>query len=94
LRKCIFTERQKELLRRWIETGEEDQPTKNLLSEIRQGFPKMAEDMELWMRTINVMQRRHVWRGYITRHSELGSALRRAGSALTQLRRGVGTSTA
>jgi len=94
LRSYIFTERERELISKWMETGEETQQTKNILSWIRKRWLMLAEDVELWMQTIKAMQRKQVWRSYITRHSEFGSALRRAESALTRLRGDAGTSDA
>jgi len=94
MRRYIFTDRERRLLESWIEAGEENQETENILSWIRQGFPRMAEDVELWLQTIKAMQRRRRWRAYRTRSSEFGSASLRAESALTRLRRGAGTSAA
>jgi hypothetical protein len=94
VRRYIFTERESELLRGWIETGEESQATMNVLSWIRQGFPLLAEDMQLLFKAIRTMQRRHVWRAYATRSSEFGSALRRARSSLNRIRGGATTSAA
>jgi hypothetical protein len=94
VRRYIFTDRERKLLRGWMETGEESQGTMNVLSWIRQGFPLLAEDMDLLFKAIRTMQRRHVWRGYATRRSEFGSALRRARSSLNRVRGGATASTA
>ena len=94
VRRYIFTDRERELLRGWMETREESQATMNVLSWIRQGFPLLAEDLELLFKVIRTMQRRHVWRAYATRGSELGSALRRARSSLNRIRGSATTSAA
>ncbi len=91
MRRYIFTERERSLLREWIESGEEGQETRNVLSWIRHGWPDLAEDMTLLFTVIDRMMRLHRWRGYTTRGSEFGSALRRAESALMRARRGVAT---
>ena len=63
MRGYIFTERERRLLRDWIEEGEETQETRKVLSWIRRGFPLLAEDMSLMFETIRAMQRRHRWWG-------------------------------
>ena len=57
MRRYIFTERERRLLREWIEEGEETQETRKVLSWIRRGFPLLAEDMSLMFKTIRTMQR-------------------------------------
>ena len=86
MRRYIFTERERRLLERWIETAEEVEDLQRILSWIRQGWPGLAEDMTLLFRAVDAMMRRRRWRGYLTRGSELGSALRRAESASTRAR--------
>jgi len=91
MRRRIFTDRERGLLEAWIETAEENQETRNVMSWIRQGWPGLADDMTLLFRAVRTMMRRRRWRGYVTRGSEFGSALRRAESALTRARRGAST---
>ena len=92
MRNFIFTERDRRLLEAWIDGEEETQDMRKLLSQIRKGWPLLADDMELLFRTIKVMMRRERWRERMTGGSEFGSALRRAESALTRARRGGATS--
>jgi hypothetical protein len=77
LRRYIFTDLERRLLERWMETEEESQETRKVLSWIRQGWPSLAEDMTLLFKAVKMMQRRRRWRGYKTRGSEFGSALQR-----------------
>jgi hypothetical protein len=86
MRRYIFTERERRLLEDWIETGEEIGDLPRILSWIRQGWPGLADDMTLLFKAVRTMMRRQKWRGYVTWGSELGSALRRAESALTRAR--------
>ena len=77
MRRYIFTERERRLLREWIDEGEETQETRKVLSWIRKGFPLLAEDMSLMFEAIRAMKRRRRWRERITGRSEFGSALMR-----------------
>jgi len=87
LRRYIFTDRERRLLEQWIDSEmNESQATRDLLTKIRKGWPRLAEDMTLLFRVTRTMMSRRRWRGYATRGSEYGSALRRAVSALTRLR--------
>jgi len=91
LRRFIFTDRERELLKTWLETGEESNETRKLLTRIRKGFPDLAEDMEIMFAVIRELMRRRRWRGRVTGSCEFGSTLRRAESALTRVRRGGAT---
>lgn len=92
MRRYIFTDRERRLLERWIETDEENQEIRNILSWIRQGWPGLADDMTILYEAIRTMMRRRRWKRYKTQSSELGSALRRAESELTRARRDAATS--
>lgn len=91
MRRFILTDRERRLLERWIEDEEEDQQTRIVLSWVRRNWSTLADDMTLMFETIRVMMRRKRWRGRMTGRSEFGSALRRAESALTRVRRGAAT---
>jgi len=92
VRRYIFTDRERRLLEQWIDSEmNESQATRDLLTKIRKGWPRLAEDMALMFRAVRTMMSRRRWRGYATRGSEYGSALRRAESALTRLRNGAAT---
>ena len=92
MRRRIFTRRERRLLEEWILDGSETGETRKLLSWIRHGFPRLAEDLELLFLAIRVMQERRRWRMRITKSSELGSASRPAESELRRLRGGENTS--
>jgi hypothetical protein len=91
MRRFIFTSRDRRLLEAWIAGEEETQDMRKILSQIRKGWPLLAEDVELLFKTIEVMMRRERWRERMTGGSEFGSALRRAESGLTRARRGAAT---
>jgi hypothetical protein len=92
MRRYIFTERERGLLEDWIESGKEIDDLPRILSWIRQGWPGLADDMELLYKTIDVMMKRKKWRKYMTKGSRFGSASRRAVSALTRARSALSTS--
>ena len=92
MRAFIFTERERRLLRKWLEEGEETGETLKVFTWIRQSVPQLVEDMDLMLGVIRELRRQRRWRGRATERSEFDSALRRAGSALTRARRGRATS--
>jgi len=47
MRKYIFTARDRERLRRWLETGEEDDTTRMLFVDIRQSLNRLTNDVAL-----------------------------------------------
>jgi len=91
VRRRIFTGRERRLLEEWILDGSETAETRKLLSWIRHGFPRLAEDLEVLFLAIRTMQERRRWRVRLARSSELGSALRLAESGLKRPRRGGST---
>ena len=92
MRGFIFTERERRLLERWLEEGEETGETLKVFHWIRRNLSPLREDVELMLRVIRELKRRRRWRGRLTGRSEFGSRLRRAESALTRARRGRATS--
>ena len=94
MRTFIFTERERRLLREWLEEGEETGETLKVFTQIRQSVPQLVEDVDLMLGVIRELRRLRRWRGRLTSRSELGSALRRAGSALTRAKKGRAISAA
>ena len=92
MRSFIFTKRERRLLERWLEEGEETGETVKVFHWIRRNLTSVREDVELMIRVIRELKRRRRWRGRLSSRSEFGSRLRRAGSALTRARRGRSTS--
>ena len=86
MRSFIFTERERRLLERWLEEGEENVETVKVFHWIRRNLTPVREDVELMLRVIRELRRQRRWRGRITRQSEFGSRLRRAESELTRAR--------
>lgn len=91
MRRRIFTEAERKCLEKWLTEGVEEPITLTTLSRIRKGWPGLAEDMDLMFRAVRRLQRLRRWRGRTTRGSGFGSALQRAESALTRLRRDAAT---
>jgi hypothetical protein len=86
MRSFILTERERRLLRVWLETGEEAEDLPRLFTWIRQSIPRLTEDTDLILKAIRELKRRRRWRGRLTDRSELGLALLHAESGLTRLR--------
>jgi len=78
--RTIFTERDRRLLERWLEIGEETGETRKLFTWIRRNTPQLLKDLRLMSRVITELKRRRRWRGRIVGGSEFGSASRREGS--------------
>lgn len=81
MRTKVFTERDRRLLERWLEEGEETGETRKLFTRIRRSTPQLLMDLRLMSRVITELKRRHRWRGRVTGGSEFASASRREGSA-------------
>ena len=79
--RTIFTDRDRRLLERWLEDGEETGETRKLFTWIRRNTPSLLRDLRLMSRVITELKRRHRWRGRIVGGSEFDSASRREGSA-------------
>jgi len=79
--RTIFTERDRRLLERWLENGEETGETRKLFTWIRRNTPRLLMDLRLMSRVITELKRRRRWRGRIVGGSEFASASRREGSA-------------
>jgi hypothetical protein len=71
---------------KWLDTGEEDQQTRNLLSQIRKNILRMSDDISLTLKTIRKMQRMHRWRGRASPRDEFGLAFLRARSKLKRVK--------
>lgn len=80
MRTKVFTERDRRLLERWLEEGEETGETRKLFTRIRRSTPQLLMDLRLMSRVITELKRRHRWRGRVTGGSEFDSASRRAES--------------
>lgn len=78
--RTIFTERDRRLLERWLEEGEETGETRKLFTRIRRSTPQLLMDLRLMSRVITELKRRHRWRGRIVGGSEFDSASRHAES--------------
>jgi len=81
VRTKVFTERDRRLLERWMEEGEETGETRKLFTRIRRCTPQLLRDLRFMSRVITELKRRHRWRGRITGGSEFASVSRREGSA-------------
>jgi len=94
MRSYIFTDRERRLLREWLEEDVESRETVKLFTRIRAYTPGLREDLRLMLRVMRELQKRRRWHGYDTKGTGFGSALRRARSALTRLKNGGATSDA
>ena len=81
MRTKVFTDRDRRLLERWLEIGEETGETRKLFTRIRRCTPQLLMDLRLMSRVITELRKRRRWRGRVVGGSEFASASRRAGSA-------------
>ena len=91
MRGYIFPENEREMLENWLETGEINQELMNLFTKIRDKTPALRRDMHLLLAVLRKKNTEKRGRGYVSRETEFGSALRRAESALIRTRRGTAT---
>ena len=75
--RTIFTDRDRRLLERWLEDGEETGEIRKLFTRIRRSTPQLLRDLRLMSRVITELKRRRRWRGRIAGGSEFGSTSRR-----------------
>ena len=68
--RTIFTERDRRLLERWLEDGEETGETRKLFTRIRRSTPQLLMDLRLMSRVITELKRRHRWRGRVVEGRE------------------------
>ena len=61
MRSYIFTRREREELRRWLEEGREDDATRMIFVEIRRNTPRLLEDLRLLVRVAKELRRRGRW---------------------------------
>jgi len=92
VRGFIFTDRERGLLREWLQGGVETGETRKVFTAMRRNIPKLRGDLELMLEVTRELKRRKRWGRRVTRGTGFGSSLRRAESALTRLRRGGATS--
>ena len=84
MRRYIFTENDREILQKWLDTGHEDQQTRNLFSQIRKNVSKIRRDLTMMLQVIKKLQRQDRWHGRASRSDELGRAILRTESKLRQ----------
>jgi len=89
MRSYIFTKHERELLERWLETGEESQTTRNLFTSIRTNFTQIRSDIELMLRVIRRLQRQRRWWGRARKSDRLGSLILSAKSTIKRAERAV-----
>jgi SHS2 domain-containing protein len=63
MRRYILTDKDREILLKWLNEDVEDQQTRNLLSQIRKNILRISDDISLTLKTIRKMQRMHRRRG-------------------------------
>ncbi len=61
MRSYILTEEEQNRLKTWIETGKEDQTTRNLFTKIRTSLPRLQDDTILIIKTRKKLKERKRW---------------------------------
>ncbi len=74
MREYIFTEREKEMLRKWMKDGKETKTIQNLFSRMRRIKPRLLEDMEFFFEMRRRLVEQHRWHLNVPR-STYGSRL-------------------
>jgi hypothetical protein len=87
MRSYFFTEKEREMLVRWLETGETDQQLMNLFTSIRKNTPVLRADLRLLLVVLRKKSAEKRGKGYHSIKTEFGSTLRRAESLLKYTRR-------
>ena len=77
LRKYIFTDRDRERLRRWLETGEEDDSTRNLFVLVRRGLPRLSSDLDLLVRASKKLRKENRFDIRMTLPKEMGRIVKK-----------------
>jgi len=86
MRRYILTDKDREKLLKWLDTDEEDQQTRNLLSQIRKNILKISDDIDLILKAIQKLQRQHRWWGRASRKDKFGQAYLRTRSKLKRVK--------
>lgn len=82
MRSYIFTDNDRKRLRRWLETGEEDDTTRMLFVHIRRNVPQIRRDLGLMLEVINELRLQGRFAGRMPLSRELSRKLRAARKAI------------
>jgi len=91
MRSYIFTDSEVRRLRRWLETGEEDDTTRQIFVQIRRNMNGLERQLELLTAVARELRLQGRIQGRARFPRGFGSRLRRVGSA--SIRRGRGRDT-
>lgn len=61
MRRYILKEKERRKLKTWLETGEEDKYTSNLLTRLRASLPRLIDDILLLIKTRKRLKARNRW---------------------------------
>jgi len=92
MRRYIFTDNDRRRLRRWLETGEEDDTTRMLFVDIRKSLNRITNDVTLLTEVAKELRARGRVAGRARLPRRLGSLSRRLESASSPRERGKATS--
>ena len=62
MRKYIFTQKERQMLRKWIKDGDETKTLHNLFSRIRRIKPRLIDDIQLFLETRRHLAAQHRWK--------------------------------
>jgi hypothetical protein len=77
LRGYLFTDRDRERLRAWLESGVEDDGTRMLFVSVRRNLNRITGDVGLLVAVARRLQREGRWMGRARLPRDLGRAVRR-----------------
>ncbi len=61
MRRYILSDEERRMLNTWIETGWEDQNTRNLFTILRNSLPRLIDDILLIIKTRKKLKERKRW---------------------------------
>ncbi len=76
MRSYLFTDRDRERLRAWLESGEEDDGTRMVFVSVRRNLNRIAGDVGLLARVARRLQEEGRWMGRARLPRDLGRAVR------------------
>ena len=77
MRGYLFTDRDRERLRAWLESGAEDDGTRMLFVSVRRNLNRITGDVELLVAVARRLQREGRWMGRARLPGELGRIAKR-----------------
>ena len=69
MREYIFTDHERELLKKWLQTGKETKPTQKLFTRMRRINQHLVDDLKLFLRIRKELNAQQRWRLHVSKDS-------------------------